>query len=1791
MINLKSIIKKANYILFIEIFLFSQFSYVLPSYAYLNLNDDAILRRIKNIILEIHLNWEEEKGFPERDETGISAEEVTQEVESTLKNIFSEIEKTPWVDFRDNIIGTFLTYGVGLDEISDLITEGINYAENLKSDIEELAGSSEDEFLAPWVGILIETKLRENVDFDKAVELVRARIQLAKDEAVQEKVTEGLNQTEIVFNDYENISYLATAADNLIITARVLDTIKDVLGEENLDAFAQFATAAIGLKNKHKISEEKLINTVEEVAKYTNELVSYVAKIQNKDSLDDLSTVSPWLSMLMEDVLVNNFDIDFTLERIKAILTYSKNEQVQQKVKDILDTDKLDYADFDQMYYLAMPAKLEMLKDRIKNFIAQRISPLYEVQDPWSAMAGELGEIMINYGVSESEIFGRLVNIFNRIDEILSDIPGFEDKAPSITNPEDIIYITPWVILAIEMGVKHRLNTDEVIGRVKEVMANAKDEKTTDYQYIAELATDCEGSRLSKITSALSTILKNPLVKAAAYGLIGMGVTSIFNSLIGDATFGLNWGYFKNFPAFFGYGYVFGKLAESLGKAIWDTVKGKTERLAYNMYNVVSRGLLSAITALYGFVLTGHWEDMALLASSALLPYIYINSYVSRLAARSLFAPKYGSIESDWSAMDPNIEPGQSLPLMYNGGMVLTCKNYTPNNVEESFYTIRKSFENSYTGEDDNFHMIILSATTRKQAKRREIEKVLELQKEYGKDKIFYISVNNEIASRKHDSYRGLIKFLQEGYTHPTAYTSDDYRRGERVGDDFFIQFGGNRITGSRYHLVERYKISYIDNNGESVSLDNAKIQTHIIYIDTDNPSRRFEMYKGDLYRLDEKGKRGDIVLRKEEYVIDNGVIKDRATGDVIEREDLPKKMYKVIDQKVYAEETILTIDEKGNLYNEKGELVAAKGEYAIHHWYELYDKMTLVEKSVSIAPTFAVERVRDIHGSYLRFVQYDEYGNEKVLLQEGDLIDGISYEPVIIDGRPVKRGEFGIVGDKLILKRFATTVFELDKDHNLIDPRRTKFQGQILYPKVREVNEYSLVQYAKKYVENFSKSSQHAWGVLIDDTQEQRLAYGRYSFTVYNRGELKGEYSRERFTSSADAGVFLLGKGGEPVSGEGGYIRGYFIGKIGHYFALEPYFKGLEPTLIYEFVSQGAITEEEAHKILKNQVIGDISALCIEKTGNELHYFIPDTNASNNIKEGKFPAKKVQGGWILSEGDGFYVGTDGDLHYKEITGKDWIVAQRSLFKKAIKYVAELDVETGEPAHYMLLAKRNAFYEKNGKYYERKILGRLKDIYFDESGNAVRKRDDKIIAEDGSYILDEDGYLRAKSQFSTDKEITGSNLKLDKNGNLISEVKQLLAAEDEIGEFLLIDGKFVLTEEGKKYEVEHRIDFFAQTDAENEYRPYAAKQLISIMSYLAKTGNKYAIIQPEMEITNPEESRFAHVIKWAHSLIIYGERVFSNLSGRGPAYGKMTFNLPKYNSDIIDMETLPWDTESHDTLEAIWGGSELIPVPVVTEDAPPSYFSGKLIATRWVRGDLKNILTNHPVFKALESLAHGDIKGASLGSLGPESDEIMATILYNLLGPAAMDVWLALGIGGAPLGLPVLTSFSLGLFGGIMGALILYPNFISPLIEKARGKGYAEESYTTLLKWGALQALTSTSIYLMNLVYIPIVTAQVIWNKLRGKEEAWLPAAVIERMLKRKMSLKDAYRTLWLPPTVGAATAATAFLSQNYSFLVWGSPIWFGSFMLGPFTAWYTAGGQAKDFVRRIYKATEGYLK
>jgi hypothetical protein len=346
-----------------------------------------------------------------------------------------------------------------------------------------------------------------------------------------------------------------------------------------------------------------------------------------------------------------------------------------------------------------------------------------------------------------------------------------------------------------------------------------------------------------------------------------------------------------------------------------------------------------------------------------------------------------------------------------------------------------------------------------------------------------------------------------------------------------------------------------------------------------------------------------------------------------------------------------------------------------------------------------------------------------------------------------------------------------------------------------------------------------------------------------------------------------------------------------------------------------------------------------------------------------------------------------------------------------------------------------------------------------------------------------------------------------------------------------------------------------------------------------------------MEITNPGESRFAHVIKWAHSLIMYGERVFSSLSGRGPAYGKMTFNLPKYNSDIIDMETLPWGTESHDTLEAVWGGSKLIPLPVVTEDAPGSYFGGRLIATRWVRGDLKNILTNHPVFKALKALATGDIQGASMGSLGPESDEIMSTILYNLLGPAAMDVWLGMGLAAAPLGLPVFTHFSLGLFAGIMGSLILYPNFVSPLFEKATDRGYTDESYSTLLKWGALQALTSTSIYLMNLVYMPVTTAQVVWNMLRGKPEEWLPAAVVERMLSRKMSLLDSYRTLWLPPTVGAATAATAALTGNYSFLAWGSPIWFGSFMLGPFTAWYTAGGRARDFVRRIYKATEGYLK
>lgn len=1794
----------------------------LPVSGYQIRPDDRILRRIRSTITALDITFGEERGYEEPQIVSFDSSELTAQVEKTLRENIDELEEPVGISFINNVVTISQVYGLSPQEASSLLDDALKYKEDIEEAITELIGlddiSGRYEYILPWIGILLETKVREEISFEEAVKNLKLRINLlANLDGISEIVKQGLNLTDIEkidFTDPKNVSYLATAADNLWIAARAFDLIGSKFGEEKEDAFADFVTAVVGLRSRYRIPEEKLFSGIQNILNKAGELSGLVASLMGKEiidlnNLEDLSALSVWLFSALEDMVKNNNSIDVSLQRIKAILEYSQNPSIKARVLNTLGKEELDYTNFDQMYYLSMPARLEILKLRVKNVVRQKISPLQNVQDAWAIIAGNLGEIMLNYGVSENEVIKRLVSIVENIEPLLTSLPGFKGEIPSLTNPEDIKYILPWVTLGIEMGVKYRLGIEESINRVKDVMARAKDEKIMDYRYIADLASDDAVSRWQNFLTEFSSVLKNPLVKGIVYTGLGVGLASAFNWLIGGGKAYEN--FFTNLPAFFGYGYVFGKLAESLGRAVIDKVKGNTERMSYNIYNVVSRGLLSAITALYGFVLSGNWSDLGLLAGSALLPYVYINSYVARNVARTLFAPRHGSrrtFEQDITELDPNIDPEKPLPLAYHGAVVLTAKNYSVNEAIESFYTIRKSFEENYRGKDDNFKMIILSATTNPQVRIKEIELILELQDKYGKDKIYYIPVNPKIARRKHESYQALIKYLQEGYTHPTSYTNADYRLGKVQDDNFLIQFGGDRVRGGDYYLDERYTVFFSTTQGEVVDIKDAKIQTKIVFVNMDNPSERFEMYKGDLYRLNNDGTRGELVLRKEQYLIDNGVIKDRQTGENLSVQGLPQRVYKVIEQRLMGRnnngeevEVEYVIGKDGSLYDRNGNLVVKFGEYQTSKVYDLYDKNgTLKEKGLALTPTFAVERKRDLQsirenfGTYLRFVRYDEYGAEKEIYSEGDLVDRY-FRPVVIDGRPVKRGEYKIVktkeGYRLYLNRFTSAEFVLDNEFNLIDPRT----GKVIAQKVRELSEDGLVAQAKDYLEKFTSSSEHRKAILVDETQEQRLAFEKYSFTVYEGGEVRTALSKETFEETKDKGIFLMGK--EPIKDGNRYIRGYFIGRTGTKFALEPFFAGLSRKLLEGF--QGRLKDEEIHEIIQNQMLGDPEALFAGRSGNELHYFISNDamemiKARNGIedllKEEKL--KKVNGGWVVSEGDGFYIGSDGSLYYRSYEREsrkrsDILVASAGEFSRAYKYVAEKDYQTGTPKHYILYSKRNAFYEKNGKYYERKILGHIEDVNFDENGNAIGKKTDQIVARKNDYIIDEDGYLRAKAQGSSDREIIGEGLYIDERGNLIVDVRQPMVDADRVGNFLLVGGQIVKTEEGSNYEIAHRIDFFAQTDAENEYRPKTVKQLLSLMSYLAKDGNKYAVIQPELEIVNPDESRFAGVIKWAHQLIMYGERVFSSLSGRGPAYGKMTFNLPKYLSDIIDMEVLPWDAESHDTLEAIWGGSKIVPVPAVTEDAPPSYFSGRLIATRWVRGDLKNILSNHPVMKSLNALVQGDFQGASLGSLGEESDEIMSTILFNLLGPAAMDAWLILGLGGMAAGMPVLTGLSLGLFGSVLGGLIVLPNFVFPLYEKATGKAYTENTYWDVLKWGTLQALVSTSIYLMNLVYIPVETSKVIWNRLRGKEEEWLPAAVIERMLQRKMSLGRAYRNLWLVPTVGGAIATTAFLTKNYSFFLWGSPIWFGSFTLGPFVAWYTSQGKAKDFVERIYKATK----
>ncbi len=1863
--------KKIITIVLIEIFLLSQVLFNIPVNINKHESLDIVYRVVRSapaVLPDIDILWNKEHPYSFNRDSSVSSEKFQIEIENLFREQGKDLgPNSIWSDLSGHLAAMFDYYDIEKSKIDGLITETLSVIENLKLEIEELSGSSEGIYLMPWIGLIIEASVKEGLNIIEAGEYVKDRIKIAKWPEIQNNVSKSMGE-DINFSDFDDVSYLFSAADSLVVSAHIFDTIDNHVVEDNLDAFANLTKALIGIRNKYNISEAYLLDVLSQVITNVEDIVPYIAAVQDKSSLDiakfdDLATVVPWISFLIEDIVSNDFTYEEAKERLKEVLKYSSYDSVRDKVKETLGVSSFDYTHFDQMRYLSMPARLELLKDRIGDLVVEEFGYSDLIAPKWMDMAGDMGEVMLAYGKSETEVVSRMYSLLNRTTEIVEHLPGYDGENFSFNSPEDIRHLTPWIALGVEEGVKNTLSTEAVLDKLFSAMGKAGNKKISSYAEASELASKRELSRLNKIKEQVLSIVKNPLAKPFIYTALGLGLTQLFTPLMGDIGVQA-----QHIPAYLGYGYVFGKMASAAGTAIKDFVAGRRDNLSYNMYNLLNKTFLAAITSLYSIGMEYSWEDAPALTNLLFLPYIYINSHIARLAARSVFKfAGYGKSLEDQAEkvkFDPNIisniEEARNgeLSLANHGGTLITVKNSSGEEVMVSMDTIEKSFRNNLPLDEngnpslsaqDNFKMFVVSGTTNRKVLKMEIGKILELQEKYGKDRIIYVQTD---VGKKFDNYQALFQFLQEGITHNVSFTSDEYderyrREFEVNGEmDSYIQLGGTRVGGSDYYLEEIRRL--VTSNG-AFNIENTESRTYLVNFD--NPSEKLEMYMGDLYRLDAQGNRGERILAKEEYIVSNGVIKDRESGKRLQGMGLPFRVFKEIEQKIYykdsnGESRYLTVDKKGNLFDEQGELFALERTYSVNKFTNIFKKFGRTGEleilpagnNVSTAYTFALQEKTDTQSiregkikegeiRYSRFVLYDQNGNEKILLNEGDLVDE-NYNPVVIDGMPLRRGEFRISDNKLIVKRLTTTEYEIDEDSNLINPRN----GAVIFTGVRKVNENTLIGAAKSYLENFTRNNKNS-AVIIDEANKKRLAFDEYNLTLYRNGNLvPAECEKGKVSTTEGEGFFFIDSQGRLLKDGGKYVRGHFIGRSGQRFVLDELFTGMTQSLLRDF----ALTPEENREIVRTGILGDVESLHVGRTGNESHYFVKTLPEEIRNREDVifYRAKTFLDGFVISEADGFYRDKNGDIYWRNLQGEDVLISKEGNYFVAHKYVAQLNQDTGERESYTVLAKRNAFFEKDGNYYERKILGMYEDAYFDDTGNAISREDDTILAEAGTFVLDEDGYLRAKNEGNN--KIVGTNFTIDDKGQLIKVAESHQISDDD-GEFLIVGDDLVRKENGELFEIPHRVEYLAQTDAENIYNEGSAKLLISMLSYLKQHGDKYSMLQPEMRITNPGESSFAKIISWAHRMVLYGERVFSDVAGKSPAFGKMVFNLEKYLSDVVTQEVIPWETDSHDTLEAMWGGSQLVASnsPLLTEESPSTYLLGKIIAQRWVRGDLKNIATNHPFFKSISALLKGEFDELNNISLDPKSDEMISSILYNLLGPTLFAMWLGIGLYGAELGVPVLPQVAFGLFAGVMTVVAGIPNIVMPIYEKAvegryNGTVLAEagtyvkdengdilsrenntliaeagtfiegkdgnivskedySGYAELLGKGTLQALVSTSVYLMNLVYLPVAIGETVWNQLRGKPGNWTPTATVKRMLERAPSLKDTYKELWLAPTVGAGLALMAGLTGNTSLLAWGSPIWFGSFILGPLATWFTGTkGQARDFTRKIIEAIRG---
>jgi hypothetical protein len=362
-------------------------------------------------------------------------------------------------------------------------------------------------------------------------------------------------------------------------------------------------------------------------------------------------------------------------------------------------------------------------------------------------------------------------------------------------------------------------------------------------------------------------------------------------------------------------------------------------------------------------------------------------------------------------------------------------------------------------------------------------------------------------------------------------------------------------------------------------------------------------------------------------------------------------------------------------------------------------------------------------------------------------------------------------------------------------------------------------------------------------------------------------------------------------------------------------------------------------------------------------------------------------------------------------------------------------------------------------------------------------------------------------------------------------------------------------------DVKKKLEIAFISDADNVWEKGEVIKLIAKMKHAE--NKDITIFQPSIKISNSEENGYTKLSSWAKDMIKFDSIANWRLFHFAPFCGKGAINVNNYIEQIIDKEYLhPGRSASHDFQESLGAWTVLLEDVFIKENTFSNKSAEFTRKSQWQWGDWETIRQywKTKFEKGRRSHLYALVRG------------VFSNFVFGL--------WLIFTILTSVFkgGIEVKSS---GLFLFFLTSIALINIVVSNFLGSAAGQ--IQENKTkkgsivkfnhdliTFIGVSCVQSVVYNLIYLLDLIYQPIVVINNMINQYQGKPFEWKTCAMLE-LETTEISLIDVYKKF---KTAVITSIVLIFLTVIDIIPVYGFILllpFIISFIAGPALVWYSA--------------------